>query len=143
MKHVRRLSIALLTFIVGVAVAPIQFYGEASGRGKLIDGSGDYGISVYTSSYFIKLLFAHESYVSPEKADQVFNQRLSEAVKVVEVGPKINRQGAVVGRRAVALFFSPEVSHNYTEIFWTDGHGLNYILSTSALHAEEFEKRQR
>jgi len=64
----------------------------------------------------------HESYVSPEKADQVFIQRLSEAVKVIEVGPKINNEGVVVGHRAVALLFAPDVSCYYTEILWTEGH---------------------
>jgi hypothetical protein len=53
MKHVRRLSVTLLTFLVGVAVAPIQFYDEASGRGKVIDGGGNYAITVYRSSYFV------------------------------------------------------------------------------------------
>ena len=140
MKHVRRLGIALLTFIVGVAVSPIQFYCEGLGRGKVIDGGGNYGIAVYTSSYFVKLWFVHESYVSPEKADQVFDEHLSHAVRVFEVGPKIDRHGTVVGRRAMALFFSPETSRHYTEIFWTDGHVIDYISSTSALHAKEFEK---
>jgi len=143
MKYVRGLGVALLTFIVGVAVAPIKFYEEGSGRGKVIDGGGNFAVTVYTSSYFIKLWFAHESYVSPEKANEVFNQRLSQAVKVIEVGPKINGEGAVVGRRVMALFFSPELSCYYTEILWTDGRILHYIFSTSALHATQFEKRQR
>src|SRR6185369_15575223 len=104
MKHVRRLGIALLTFTIGVAVSPIQFYLEASGGGKLFDGGGNFGITVYRSSYFVKLCSGHESYVSPEKADQVFDQHLSEAVKVVAVGPKFNDKGAVIGRRATALY---------------------------------------
>ena len=141
MKYVRRLGVALLTFIVGVAVAPIRFYDEASGRGMVIDGGGNFAITVYTSSYFVKLWFVHESYVSSEKADEVFNQRLSQAVSVIEVGPKINGRGTIVGRRAIALFYSPEISRYYTEILWTDGHILHYIFSTSALHAKEFEKR--
>jgi hypothetical protein len=135
-------SVALLTFLVGVAVAPIQFYAEGLGHGKVIDGGGDYAITRYKSSYFIKLWFEHESYVSPEKANQVFNEHLIQAVKVIEVGPKINRKGAVVGRRATALFFSPEISGYYTEIFWTDGHVVYYISSTSALHAKEFETHE-
>jgi len=63
-------------------------------------------------------------------------------MKVIEVGPKINDEGAVVGRRATALFFSPELSC-YTEILWTDGRFLHYIFSTSAVHVKEFEKYQR
>ena len=143
MKYVRRLGLTLLTFIIGVAVSPIRFYRGASIRGKLFDGGGYFGNTVYTSSYFIKLWFVHEQYVSPEKANQVLNQRLSEAVRVIEVGPMINAEGHVVGRRAVALFFEPEVSRYYTAIFWTDGRILHFTLSTSALHAKEFEKRHR
>lgn len=143
MKHVGRLGVALLAFVIGVAVAPIHFYREASGYGKVIDGGGGYGITVYTSSYFVKLWSAHDSYVSPEKADQVFNEYLSQAVKVIEVGPKLDREGAVVGRRAMVLFDSPETSCYYTQILSTDGRRVDYIYSTSALHVKEFEKQQR
>src|SRR5262245_48834437 len=116
MKYLRRFGVALLTFTIAVAVAPIRFDCEELGHGKVIDGGGNYAISVYRSSYFVKLWFAHETYVSPEKADQIFNEDLSLAVKIIEVGPKINGQGTVVGHRAVALFFSPEASCYYTVI---------------------------
>ncbi len=143
MKHVRRLGIALLTFTLGVAVSPIRFYVEGMGCGKMIDGGGWFSVTAYKSSYFVKLWLAHEGYVSPEKANEVFNDRLSTAVRIIEVGPKVNGEGVVVGRRAVALFFAPEASSYYTEILWTDGRFLHYIFSTSALHAKEFEKYQR
>jgi hypothetical protein len=142
-RYLRHLGVALVTFLLGVALSPIHFYIEGMGCGKVIDGGGGFSINSYRSSYFIQLLLAHEGYVSLEKANQVFDQRLNQAVKVVEVGPKINHEGAVVGRRAVALFFSAGLSRYYTEIFWTDGRTVSYILSTSALHAEEFEKQQR
>ena len=143
MKLVRRLGLTLLTFLLGVALSPIRFCVRGLGHGKVIDGGGNYAITLYRSSYFVYLCFAHESYVSPEKADQVFNERLSEAVQVLELGPKLNGKGVVVGRQAVVLFFSPEASRYYTGILWTDGRILHYISSTSALHAKEFEKYQR
>ena len=142
MKYVRRVSFALLTFLVGIAVAPIQFYYEASGRGKVVDG-GWAGITCYRSSYFVKLCVAHEGYGSPETANEVFDEHLSKAVKVIELGPKVNAEGAVVGRRATAVFFAPEIPSYYTETLWTDGSHLHYIFSTSALHVREFEKHQR
>ena len=142
MKHVRRVSFALLTFLIGVAVSPIQFYSQASGRGKVVDG-GWSGITVYRSSYFVQLYSVHEEYGSPEKANEVFDEHLSKAVNVIEVGPKINAQGTVVGRTATAVFFSPQLSCNYTETFWTDERHLHYVSSTSALHVREFEKQQR
>lgn len=143
MKHVRRLGIALLTFVLGVAVSPIHFYVEGMGCGKVVDGGGGFSITSYRSSYFVKLLFVTAAYVSPEKADAVFKQHLSEAVNLIELGPKLNREGVVVGRRAMATFYDPELSSYYTEIFWTDGRFLHYISSTSALHVREFEKHQR
>src|SRR5262245_35949253 len=107
MKHLRRLALALLTFIVGVVVSPIHFYVEAWGCGKVIDGGGGFSATYYSSSYFVTLVLAHEGHVSPKKANQVFDQRLRQAVQVFELGPKTNREGKVVGQRAFALFFSP------------------------------------
>jgi hypothetical protein len=143
MKYARRLGIALLTFTLGVVVSPIRFYVEGMGCGKVIDGGGGFSVTAYQSSYFIKLLSVSEAYGSREKADQVFNQRLSQAVEVFEVGPEIDQKSTVVGRRAEALYFAPEASLYYTEILWTEGRFLHYIVSTSTLHAREFEKHHR
>ena len=138
MKHIRRLVIALLTFALGVAVAPIRFDVEGMGCGKVVDGGG-FSITSYRSSYFVNLLSIHEAYISPEHANAIFDIRLRKAAKVIEVGPKFNRQGSVVGRRAMALFNSTEFSGPSTEIFWTEGCLLHSIHSTSSLH---FEKHQ-
>jgi hypothetical protein len=143
MKHVRRLGIALLTFGLGVALSPIHFYVEGMGCGKVADGGGGFGITSYSSSYFVKLWFVESAYASPEKADAVFNQTLSQAINVVELGPKINQKAVVVGRRAMVILYSPQLSNNYTEIIWTDGRFLHYIGSTSTMHVKEFEKQQR
>ena len=142
MRYVRRLGIALLTFVLGVAMSPIRFYVDGMGWGKVIDGGGAFAITSYRSSYFVKLVSAHETYASPDNANEVFGQQLREATKIIEVGPKVNREGVVVGRRAMALFYSPELSCHYTQILWTDGRILHYIFSTSALHVKEFEKHQ-
>ena len=143
MKYVWPLPIAVLTFVLGVAISPIHFYVEGMGCGKMIDGGGGFSITSYTSSDFVKLVSAHEHYVSPEKANQIFAQHLSEANEVIEVGPKTNKEGVVIGLRAMAVFYAPDRSCYDTEIFWTDGRFLHYISSTSALHVKEFEKRQR
>ena len=143
MKHIRRLSIALLTFVLGVAMSPIHFYVEGMGCGKLVDGGGGFGITSYSSSYDVELWHFQASYASPEKADEVFNQHLSQAVNVIELGPKTNPEGVVIGRRAMAILYSPQLSKNYTEIIWTNGRFLQYIASTSTLHVRAFEKQQR
>ena len=143
MKLVRRFSLALLTFVLGVAMSPIRFEVEGMGCGKLVDGGGGFGITSYSSSYFVKLWFVQSAYASPEKADVVFDQHVSQAVKVIELGPKMNREGVVIGRRAMAIFYSPQLSKNYTEIIWTNGRFLHYIGSTSTMHVKEFEKQRR
>jgi hypothetical protein len=143
MKFLRRLGFALLTFVLGVAMSPIRFYVEGMGCGKMADGGGGFGITSYSSSYFVKLWSAQSAYASPEKADEAFNRQLSQAVNVVELGPKVNRDGVVVGRRAMAIFYSPQLSRNYTQILWTNGRFLHYIGSTSTMHVKEFERQRR
>jgi hypothetical protein len=142
MKCIRWFSVALLTFVLGVVMSPVRFYVEGMGCGKLIDGGGGFGITSYSSSYFVKLWFVQSAYASSEKADAVFDQHVSQALNVIELGPKMNREGVVVGRRAMAIFYSPQLSRNYTEIIWTDGRFLHYIGSTSTMHVKEFEKHQ-
>ena len=143
MKYVRYPLLALVTFIIGVVVSPIHFYLEGVGCGRVIDGGGGYSISVYKSSYFVNLSFTHAAYSSTEKANEIFNQRLAEAATVIEDAPKLNTNGFPVGRRAVAIFFEPELNRYCASVFWTDGRMMHTIYSTSFLHIVEFEKAQR
>jgi hypothetical protein len=143
MKYLRYPLLTLVTFIIGVVVSPIHFYPQAIGCGRVTDGGGAYSISSYKSSYFVNLSFAHAAYASTEKANEVFNQGLGEAARVIEVGPKLNSNGSPVGRRAVAIFFEPELNGYCASVFWTDGRDLHTIYSTSFLHAVEFEKHER
>jgi hypothetical protein len=140
MKYLRYPLLAFGTFIIGVVVSPIQFYLEGIGCGRVIDGGGGFSVSSYRSSYFVDLSFAHAGYVSTEKANEVFNQRLGEAARVIEVGPKLNSNGLSVGRRAVTIVFEPELNQYYACVFWTDDRIIHSIYSTSFLHVVEFEK---
>jgi hypothetical protein len=140
MKYLRYPLLGLVTFIIGVVVSPIHFYLEGIGCGRVIDGGGGFSVSSYKSSYFVKLSFAHAGYVSTEKANEVFNQRLGEAANVIEVAPKLNKAGFRVGRRAVVIFFEPTPNQYYACVFWTDDRIIHSIYSTSILHVIEFEK---
>ena len=142
MKYLRYLTAALLAFVVGVAISPIRFGVEGWGCGKVLDGGGGFSVTSYRSSYFVPAAFAHETYVSADKANQVFAQRLKEMAKIAEVTAKTNEQGAIVGRRAVGMFFDDQGVANAT-VFWTDGKMLHSISSTSWLHAVELERRSR
>jgi len=56
--------------------------------------------------YFRRLGIALLTFV----ANEVFDQRLSKVTKIVELGPKVNSDGVVIGRRGMALIYSPELS---------------------------------
>ena len=135
MKHIHRFGVALLTFVVGVAVAPIHFYPE------MIACGFQNSSATYRSSYFIQVSNGYQAFNSAEAAEEAFSQRLSEAAEVLEVGPKVDRDGTVIGRRAVTLHYFPEESRYFTRVYWTNGRILYSISSGSALHVREFEKR--
>jgi len=134
MKHIHRLSVALLTFVFGVAVSPMHFYVESIACGFSNSSTQ------FRSTYFIRVSRGSQSFHSPEEAEEAFNKRLSEAAEVLEVGPKLDKEGTVIGRRAVTLYYFPEESRYFTEVFWTNGRYLYSIRSGSALHVREFEK---
>jgi len=135
MKHIRRLGVALLTFVLGVALSPMQFYVESVACGWRSSGAS------YRSTYFIQVTRGYREFDSPEEADAAFNKKLSEAAEVFEVGPKVDKNGTVIGRRAVTMYYFHEQSRYFTRVFWTDGRTLWSISSGSAQHVREFEKR--
>jgi hypothetical protein len=141
MRFLRGPMVSLLVFIIGVAISPIRFYAEGTGVGRVIDGGGGFSITSYRSTYFVRLSFVHSGYLSTEKANQVFAELLGEAFRVVEHMPKFNKNGALVGQRAVAVFFDTETNQYIAVVFWTDGRFLHSIHSSSYLHVIEFEKR--
>jgi len=137
MKHIRRFGVALVTFVVGVAVSPIHFYGESIACGWNSSGA------TYRSTYFIQVSNGYQGFDSAEAAEKAFDQRLSQAAEVIEVGPQVDRDGTVIGRRATILYCFPEESRYFTRIFWTHGRYLYSISSASAVHVREFEKQMK
>ena len=141
MKHLRRLLVALAAFVAGVALTPIRFHVEGMGCGRMLDGSGGFSVTSHSSSYSVSLSFAHESYKSPEKTNEAFDHYIHDAVRVIELTPRLDQKGITVGRRAVAMFFNREVNQPVACVFWTDGKFLHSIHSPSLLHVIEFEKQ--
>jgi hypothetical protein len=137
MKYIRRFGVAIVTFVIGVAISPIHFFGESIACGLHSSSTS------YRSSYFIQVSNGYREFDSAEEAEEAFNQRLSRAAQVVEVGPKVDKDGTVTGRRAVTMYYFPQESRYFTKIFWTHGRYLYSISSGSALHASEFEKQMR
>ena len=140
MRYVRGPIVALLVFIISVAISPPRFYIESRACGGVNGRGGGFSIENYRSTYFVQVSFALSAYDSTRKANQVFNQRLAEAVRVVEHTPKSNKDN--IGQRAVAVFFDANTNEYYAEVFWTDDRFLASIFSSSYLHVIEFEKQK-
>jgi hypothetical protein len=130
----------LFSFALGVLISPIGFSLDGMGHGKVKEGGSFLGIEHYTSTYFIKLWFFHAHYRSPEKANEVFAVEVGSAVKVIERGPKYNRDGHLVGQRAVAIVLDTENNEQYASVLWTDGQTLFSIHSRSITHVLHFER---
>ena len=130
----------LFSFALGVLISPIRFSLDGIGHGRVLDGGGFFGIKCYTSTYFIKLWFSRSKYQSAEKANEVFATAVGSAVKVIERGPKYNRQGRLVGQRAVAILLDTERNEQYSSVLWTDGEMLFSIYSPSMTHVLQFER---
>ena len=139
MRYFRGPIVALLAFIVGVAISPPRFYVESSACGRVKDGGGGFSIKNYRSTYFVQVPFALSAYDSTRKSNQAFHQRLAEAVRVVEHTARYNKDN--IGQRAVAVFFDANTNEYYVEVFWTDDRFLASIFSSSYLHVIEFEKQ--
>ena len=139
MKWLRYSAVALLAFVIGIVISPIHFFVRGWGCGKVLDGGGGFSVTSYRSSYFVNVTFAHEGYVSADKANQVFADRLKELAKIVDVTPKTDAGGKIVGRRAAGTFVD-EKGITQASVFWTDGKMLHSIYSTSWLHATALEK---
>lgn len=136
MKYLRGPIVALVAFTFGVAISPIHFFVETIACGF------NNSTTTYRSSYFIQVSSSHLSCLSTEKANEVFDDKLHKALKVIEVAPKLNSNGVPVGRRAVAVFFLPELNEYRARVFWTDGATFYSISSTSFLHVMQFEKQR-
>src|ERR1044072_3605552 len=141
-RHLIRVLIAVLPFTIGVAISPIRFTLEILGHGVVEDGGGDFAVAGYRSSYFVKLWRSGEVYDTPEKAEQVFQERLKEAVKVLERTPKLGAGGDKVGERAVAIIHNKVRDEQHAYVLWTEGRVLVEIYSPSLMHVLDFEKHQ-
>lgn len=132
--------VSLVTLAVGVLISPVRFSEDLVACGYVPDGGGSASVTRFTSTYFEKLWFSHETYPGAEKSREVFGERLAGAVRVLERTPKYDRGGRTVGERAVAVFPGKESGGQYFGALWTDGNTLHSIHSTSLSHVLQFER---
>jgi len=135
MRYVRYLAIAIFTFVAGVGISPIRFYTESIACGPRATSSS------FRSSYFIQTSSSSVSYVSEAEASEAFHKKLSEALTVYDVSPKVNRDGVLIEQRALALFYHQGNDEYYVVLFWRDGRMLNRISSRSYMHVMEFARQ--
>ena len=135
MSRLRGPVVALVTFVLGVAISPIHFHMEMIACGLRNSSTS------YRSSYFVQVTTSNVTYESTAEANEAFNRELREAIRIVEITPKINTNGVLVGQRAVAIFYRPELNEYRAKVIWTEGRILFDISSTSFLHVMEFEER--
>jgi hypothetical protein len=141
-RILRGFSTALLTFALGVVLSPMRFHVDFLAHGYVLDGGGGFSITGFTSSYFVKVFFVHRGYPTADKANQVFEDEVRNAAKVIERTPKFDSNGDKIGERALAILLNPENKKQYASVFWTDGRIVTSIDSTSLTHVLEFEKNR-
>jgi len=135
MKYVRRLAFAIFTFVIGVAVSPIHFYVES------IDCGTRSSSTSFRSSYFMQTSTSYVDFDSEQEASDAFDEGLKKAVEVIELKPKVNKQGVLIEQRAIGRFYNKGTDEFYVELFWREGRSIRRIDSRSYIHVKEFEKQ--
>ena len=134
MKYLLYLALAIFTFAIGVGISPIRFYFES-----VACGPRNYSRS-FRSSYFMQTSDSHTSYDSEQEATDAFNKKLSNALRVYDTSPKVNKKGVLIKQRALALFYHQGNDEYYIVSFWTEGKTFRRISSRSYAHVKDYEK---
>ena len=67
--------------------------------------------------------------------------RSAEAVEVLELKPKVNKEGVLIEQRAIGKFYNEGTREFYVVLFWREGRSVRKIISRSYIHVIEFEKQ--
>ena len=133
MKYLLYLALAIFTFAIGVGISPIRFYFES-----VACGPRTYSRS-FRSSYFMQTSDSHTSYDSEQEATDAFNKKLSNALRVYDTSPKVNKEGVLIKQRALALFYHQGNDEYYIVSFWTERKTFRRISSRSYAHVKDYE----
>ena len=135
MKYVRRLVLAIVTFVIGVAISPIRFDVESIGCGP------HSSFTSFRSSYFMQTSTGYISYDSEQEATDAFNKELNEALEVIELKPKVNKEGILIQQRALGKFYNKGTDEFYVMLFWREERSVCMISSRSRVHVKDFERQ--
>ena len=133
-RYLTYLAWAVATFILGVVISPIRFWTESIACGP------NSSSATYRSSYFLTLWSSGVTYPSIEKASEEFQNRLLEAVEIIERTPEFDKDGHQVGERAV-IFYINDTHQNEYAVLSTNGKNFYSIQSSSLMPVLQFEKR--
>ena len=135
MKYVRRLVLAIVTFVIGVAISPIRFDVESIACGP------HNSFTSFRSSYFMQTSTGYISYDSEQEASDAFNKELNEALEVIELKPKVNKEGILIQQRALGKFYNKGTDEFYVMLFWREERSVRMISSRSCVHVKDFERQ--
>ena len=118
----------------------IEFELVAAGEGDVDAVSASF--RSYRSSDGVAVLFLTEVFGSASSARAAFEKRANNARSIIERGVKVDREGNVIGERAVLLFFDrTETDEEMVAVLWTRKTDLLVIKARSLEHALAFERK--
>jgi hypothetical protein len=161
-----RLIVAVLTFVIGIGLTTfwflnrhsqpksmlevesaaaddlikqnIEFQSLSTADGIILNG-GNFASQAYQSSDGVKVSDSQEGYPSSERAKEAFNERLKNAVMILERNRK-NEDGLEMGERVVGIFAYGGSKEKVASIIWLKGSAFYSISSSSLRYALAFER---
>ena len=112
--------------------------------GELLTEDGEkLGFTNFKASDDIELQVLYWGFDDAPRATEVFEKQIARAIKVVQRGKKLDKNGKVVGERAQVTFSSRGSQETFSAILWTDGPKFHQIQSISLPEILELEKAYR
>jgi hypothetical protein len=141
---VKRLCVGAVACVVLSLIAALLANSDwdcGTGDGKMLDGGGAWSFTVCKSGSHV-ISHLSEAYPNAAWANRVFEERVRDAITVIEQNEKVDDDGRTIGKRAVGTFADPGFSKPVNSIFWVDDQYIKSINSTSrdlALYVERSE----
>jgi hypothetical protein len=160
-NRVARVIVIVLTLLIGVAlVRELFFFFKPSkevgvyfvkpvGRmlqpkykllGHACGGSYYSYITGYEAPDGVQISQSLAPFQSPSEAKRELQERLKDAISILERGAKYDDKGRKLGERIVALFNSKEAGKRVALVLWTEKEDMYEVQSYSLSHAVEFER---
>jgi hypothetical protein len=159
--RVARVIVIALTLLTGVVIAgELFFFFRPSKKlgvylvkpiGRIIQskykilghacGGGYYSyITGYEAPDGVRISESCAPFSSRSKAKHGLQERLKDAMSIIERGAKYDNKGREIGERVVALFHSKEEGKKVAILLWTDRDTMYEVESFSISHVLEFER---